>query len=72
MPFVFVSSFGSISTAVQAVKEGAVQFFEKPLNEQMMWDAIQEAVELDRRRRHLKAQIDGIRGSRIGNAVFCR
>lgn len=61
MPFVFVSSFGSISTAVQAVKEGAVQFFEKPFNEQLMWEAIQEALELDRRRRHLKAQIDGIR-----------
>ncbi len=61
MPFVFLSSFGSISTAVQAVKEGAIQFFEKPFDEQLLWEAIQEAVELDRRRRQLKAQTERVR-----------
>jgi FixJ family two-component response regulator len=58
MPFIFLSSHGSIRLAVRAVKEGAVEFIEKPFQEQPMWDAIQQAVNLNRHRRQAKAEND--------------
>ncbi|MHB8901518.1 MAG: response regulator transcription factor, partial [Thermoguttaceae bacterium] len=61
MPFVFLSCHGSVRTAVRAIKEGAVEFLEKPCEEQAMWEAIQEAVNLSRRRQQARDRDDQVK-----------
>ena len=50
LPLIFVTGHGSIDTAVQAMKAGAVDFLAKPINEQALLDAVFVALERDRRR----------------------
>jgi len=49
LPIVFISGHGSIPMSVQAMKAGAVDFLEKPFNDQDLLDAIHAAIERDRR-----------------------
>jgi two-component system response regulator FixJ len=65
IPLVFLVEQGSISLAVRAMRAGAVHFLEKPSREHELWDAIEEALFLDRQRRvarlhqkRIKAQTD--------------
>ena len=50
-PIVFLTGHGNIPTSVQAMKAGAVEFLTKPVDEQDLLRAIQEAIERDRRMR---------------------
>ena len=54
LPVIFVSARPSVSIAVHAMRAGALHFFEKPFREHDLWSAIQEAVQLDQRRRETK------------------
>ncbi|MET0540835.1 MAG: response regulator [Variovorax sp.] len=47
IPIVFISGHGDIAMAVMAVKEGAVDFVQKPYREQQLLDAIDEALRRD-------------------------
>jgi two-component system response regulator DctR len=47
IPIVFISGHGDIAMAVKAVKEGAVDFVQKPYREQQLLDAIDEALRRD-------------------------
>ena len=47
IPIVFISGHGDIMMAVKAVKEGAVDFVQKPYREQQLLDAIEEALRRD-------------------------
>jgi two-component system response regulator DctR len=47
IPIVFVSGHGDIQTAVGAIKDGAVDFVQKPYHEQQLLDAINEALRRD-------------------------
>jgi two-component system, LuxR family, response regulator FixJ len=51
VPIIFVTAHGDVPTAVDAVKDGAVDFIQKPFPDQKLLDMINEALELDRRRR---------------------
>jgi FixJ family two-component response regulator len=51
LPIIFISGFGDIAMSVRAMKAGAVEFLTKPLREQELLDAIQQAIERDRSRR---------------------
>jgi two-component system response regulator DctR len=44
IPIVFISGHGDIAMAVKAVKNGAVDFVQKPYREQQLLDAIDEAL----------------------------
>ncbi|MDL9997326.1 response regulator [Variovorax sp. J22P240] len=44
MPIVFVSGSVDISTAVQAIRDGAVDFLQKPYPQQQLLDAIYKAL----------------------------
>lgn len=44
IPIVFISGHGDIAMAVKAVKDGAVDFVQKPYREQQLLDAIEEAL----------------------------
>ncbi len=51
IPIVFLTGHGNIPASVQAMKAGAVEFLTKPFDEQDLLQAIQQAVERDRRTR---------------------
>jgi len=57
IPIVFLTGHGNIPASVQAMKAGAVEFLTKPFDEQEFLQAIQEAIERDRRMRHLHAEM---------------
>jgi len=47
LPIVFISGHGDIEMAVKAIKDGAVDFVQKPYREQLLLDAINEALRRD-------------------------
>jgi FixJ family two-component response regulator len=47
LPIVFISGHGDIEMAVKAIKDGAVDFVQKPYREQQLLDAINEALRRD-------------------------
>ncbi len=57
IPIVFLTGHGNIPTSVQAMKAGAVEFLTKPFDEQDLLQAIQEAIERDRRTRQQHAKM---------------
>ena len=61
IPIVFLTGHGNIPASVQAMKAGAVEFLTKPFDEQELLQAIQEAVERDRRTRQQHAELRELR-----------
>lgn len=51
MPVIFLAFQAKLPVAVRAMRAGAFHFLEKPIHEQEVWDAIQEAVALDQANR---------------------
>ena len=51
VPLILMTAFGDVSTAVTAMKAGAVDFIEKPFNNQNMLDLINTALQTDAARR---------------------
>ena len=62
IPIVFLTGHGNIPASVQAMKAGAVEFLTKPLDEGKLLQAIQEAIERDRRSRLQRAETREVRG----------
>jgi two-component system, LuxR family, response regulator FixJ len=67
LPVVFVTGYGNVPMAVEAIQMGAVNFLEKPVQEQVLWDSIRAAIELDAqsRRRRARRQMAEERLSRL-------
>jgi FixJ family two-component response regulator len=51
IPIIFITGHGDIPMSVRAMKAGAVEFLTKPFRDQDLLDAIQQALERDRRAR---------------------
>ncbi|MCE5302563.1 MAG: response regulator [Planctomycetaceae bacterium] len=51
MPIVFVTGHGNVPMAVEAMQRGAINFLEKPVQEQKLWDSIRRALEQDAQNR---------------------
>ena len=51
IPIIFMTGHGDIPMSVQAMKAGAVDFLSKPFRDQDMLDAVERAIEQDRKRR---------------------
>ncbi|GAC17322.1 response regulator transcription factor [Paraglaciecola arctica] len=47
MPIIFVTGHGDVPTAVEAMKQGAIEFIQKPFREQQLIDAIQKALQIN-------------------------
>jgi len=62
IPIIFISGHGDVPTTVQAMKGGALEFLTKPLANQDLLDAIQEAVKRDRAARQRQAEIRELHG----------
>ena len=46
-PIIFITGYGSVPASVRAMKWGAADFFEKPLNHRELLDAVERAVKQD-------------------------
>jgi len=51
LPIIFITGHGDVPMSVQAMKSGAVEFLMKPFRTQELLDAIQQALERDRKLR---------------------
>jgi FixJ family two-component response regulator len=61
IPIIFISGHGDIPMAVQAMKAGALEFLRKPFRDQDLLDAVQQALERDRKGREQRAEIAELR-----------
>jgi FixJ family two-component response regulator len=61
LPVVFLTGHGDIPMTVQALKAGAAHFLTKPVQEQELMGAIQQALEADRKARSGRADVEKIR-----------
>jgi FixJ family two-component response regulator len=50
LPVVFLSGHGDIPIAVQAIQSGALDFLEKPVRHQKLFEVVERALDEDRRR----------------------
>jgi FixJ family two-component response regulator len=48
MPIIFITGFGDVPTSVRAMKAGAVEFLTKPFSDDVLLNAIQQALERSR------------------------
>jgi FixJ family two-component response regulator len=60
-PIVFLTGHGNIPASVKAMKAGAIEFLTKPVEEQDLLNAIQEAIARDRRARQQQADVRDLR-----------
>ena len=49
LPIIFITGHGNIPMSVQAIKAGAIDFLEKPFEDQVLLDLIQNAIEQSKR-----------------------
>jgi len=61
LPIIFVTGYGDIPMSVQAMKAGAVEFLTKPFRDQVLLDAIRQAIERDRVARQQRAREANLR-----------
>ncbi|HEX5056835.1 MAG TPA: response regulator [Gammaproteobacteria bacterium] len=61
IPIVFITGHGDVSMAVQAMKQGAVEFLQKPFRDEDLLGAIRKAFERDRKHREQYRESDGVR-----------
>lgn len=64
LPVVVVTAYGDVATAVAAMKNGALDFIEKPCNEQQLLDCVQNALARD------QADREAYRKRRVLNQRF--
>jgi FixJ family two-component response regulator len=61
LPIIFISGYGNISTAVRALKAGAIDFLTKPVRKQVLLEAVKQAVIRDTERRARQEQLSLLR-----------
>ena len=61
IPIVFITGHGDIPMTVRAMKAGAVEFLPKPVREQELLDAINQALDKDRAARGQRGELAALR-----------
>jgi FixJ family two-component response regulator len=60
LPIVFITGYGDIPTSVRAMKAGAVDFLPKPFDDQMLLDAVEQALARDAASRAGRAEVEAL------------
>jgi len=66
IPVIFITGHADVASAVAAVRHGAFNYLQKPFRNSELIANVREALQLDRRNRHMLAQQDAI-GDRIAS-----
>ena len=61
-PIIIITGHGDVPMAVRAVQAGALDFIEKPFNDQSLLDSVHRAIEQDARQRGEASRLAEIRG----------
>ncbi|WP_068436068.1 response regulator transcription factor [Magnetospirillum sp. XM-1] len=61
LPVIIITGHGDVDAAVTAFRAGAVDFLQKPFDEDVLIERIREAIERDRRARRLSLEVSEIR-----------
>jgi len=61
MPIIFITGYGDVPTTVQAMKAGAVEFLTKPLSDDVLLGAIQNAIERSKTALGHEAEMQSLR-----------
>lgn len=56
IPIIIITGHGDVPMAVRAMKSGAIDFIEKPFNDELLLESIRNALVLDVRQRETQAQ----------------
>jgi two-component system, LuxR family, response regulator FixJ len=51
LPIIFISGHGDIPMVVRSMQKGAIDFLQKPFNDQHLIDRVQQAIQIDRNQR---------------------
>lgn len=60
IPVIILTGYGSVSMAVDAIKGGAIDFIEKPFEDDQLLDSVRHAIETDARNRYALQRRAGI------------
>ncbi len=60
IPIIFITGHGTVSMSVRAMKAGAVDFLQKPFEDQELLDLVHHAIEQNRQKRIEQAEINMI------------
>lgn len=60
LPVIFITGHGTVPTSVRAMKAGAIDFLQKPFEEQELLDAINRAIARQREQKSKNAEADKI------------
>ncbi len=60
LPVIFLTAFGTVPASVRALKGGALDFLEKPVDDQVLIDAVLQALERSRENRLKQAEVQAI------------
>jgi FixJ family two-component response regulator len=61
MPIIFLTGYATVPISVRALKTGAIDFLQKPIEDQLLLDAIHQALERDRQTRAQEAELARLR-----------
>ena len=60
LPIIFLTGHGTVPMSVRAIKAGAVDFLQKPYDEQDLFNAIHQAIEQDRQTRQEREKLQQV------------
>lgn len=61
IPLIMMTGYGDVQTAVRAMKAGAIDFLEKPYNDQALLDLVAQAIAKDSEAREVRKDTDAAR-----------
>ena len=62
LPIIFITGYGDVPTTVKAMKAGAIEFLTKPLSDDVLLDAVGQAIERSRAALDEQAELRALEG----------